>query len=94
MASLDGWILSGEGAELAIEKTFVFPDYAHTMAFVNALAWAAQARDHHPDLLVKYDRCVVRYRSHDVGGLSRADFHSAAELDATLGQLPAPTARV
>lgn len=78
-------MLRGDGAEVAIEKTFVFTDYARTMAFVNAVAWMAQAQNHHPELLVQFDRCVVRYHTHDVAGLSRADFECAARVDALHG---------
>jgi len=52
------------------------------MAFVNALAYVAHAEDHHPDLGVHYDRAVVRYSTHDVGGLSENDFICAAKADA------------
>lgn len=82
LAKLDGWRLSGDGDDVAIEKPFHFSDYASTLAFVNALAWGAQACDHHPELLVTHGGCVVRYRTHDVGGLSRADFESAERADA------------
>lgn len=70
--------------DTAIEKTFRFPDYHRTMAFVNALAHLAHRQDHHPDLGVHYDRCVVRYSTHDVGGLSINDFICAAKLEAML----------
>ena len=52
------------------------------MSFVNALAHMANREDHHPDLGVHYDRCVVRYSTHDVGGLSENDFICAAKADA------------
>ena len=52
------------------------------MAFVNALAFVAHREDHHPDLGVHYDRCVVRYSTHDVGGLSENDFICAAKAEA------------
>jgi len=55
------------------------------MAFVNALAFMAHREDHHPDLGVHYDRCVVRYSTHDVGGLSENDFICAAKADALIG---------
>lgn len=75
-----GWqLLSG-----AIEKTYGFKDYHHTMAFVNALAWIAHAEDHHPDLAVSYNRCVVRFNTHSVGGISINDFICAAKVDALL----------
>lgn len=82
LAKLEDWRLCGDGAEVAIEKAYAFKDYASTMAFVNAVAWAAQATDHHPELRVTFNQCVVRYRTHDVGGLSRADFECAERADA------------
>ncbi len=66
----------------AIRKTFRFPDYYRTLAFVNALAFIAHREDHHPDLGVHYDRVVVRYSTHDVGGLSQNDFICAAKAQA------------
>jgi 4a-hydroxytetrahydrobiopterin dehydratase len=77
------WAVVEDGA--AITRTFRFPDYYRTMAFVNALAYVAHAQDHHPDLGVHYDRCVVRYSTHDVGGLSDNDFICAAKADALAG---------
>jgi 4a-hydroxytetrahydrobiopterin dehydratase len=80
---LPEWSVVEDGA--AITRTFRFPDYYRTMAFVNALAYVAHEQDHHPDLGVHYDRCVVRYSTHDVGGLSENDFICAAKADALLG---------
>ena len=80
MTQLENWSVIENGH--AIERTFTFPDYYKTMAFVNALAHIAHREDHHPDLGVHYDRCVVRYSTHDVGGLSENDFICAAKADA------------
>jgi 4a-hydroxytetrahydrobiopterin dehydratase len=48
---------------------------------VNAVAFIANAQDHHPDLSVHYNRCVVRLNTHDVGGISITDIDCAARLD-------------
>lgn len=77
LAGLPGWDIIEDGA--AIARTFRFSDYYRTLAFVNALAFIAHREDHHPDLSVHYDRCVVRYSTHDVGGLSENDFICAAK---------------
>lgn len=79
---LPGWTLSTDAD--VISKLFRFDDYHRTMAFVNAVAWIAHQQDHHPDLEVAYNRCVVRYNTHDVGGLSINDFISAAKVEALL----------
>lgn len=84
LSKLDGWRLTGDGAEVAIEKTWDFADFHQTMAFANAVAFIAHRQDHHPQLVVRYGRCVVRFNTHDVGGLSPRDFECAALVDALL----------
>jgi len=84
LARLDGWKLTGDGADVAIEKTYTFANYFETMAFVNALAMIAHTQDHHPDLSVHYNRCVVRFNTHDVAGISSTDFDCATQSDALL----------
>ena len=84
LAHVDGWQLDGNGASVAITKTFRFANYFETIAFVNALAFVAHTQDHHPDLQVSYNRCVVRFNTHDVGGLSVSDFDCAAQVNALL----------
>ncbi|MHA7599660.1 4a-hydroxytetrahydrobiopterin dehydratase [Alicycliphilus sp. T452] len=84
LAELQGWTLCGDGADVAIEKTYRFADYHETMAFVNAVAFIAHAQDHHPDLSVHYGRCVVRLNTHDVGGISATDIDCARRIDALL----------
>jgi 4a-hydroxytetrahydrobiopterin dehydratase len=78
LGALPGW----EHRDGAIGKTFSFSNYAETMAFVNAVAWIAEREDHHPDLLVGYDKCRVAYRTHSVGGISSNDFICAAKIEA------------
>lgn len=84
LVDLPGWQLSGDGADVAIEKTYRFSNYHETMAFVNAVAFIAHAQDHHPDLSVHYGRCVVRLNTHDVAGISATDIDCATRIDALL----------
>ena len=79
----DDWQLEGDGAR--ISRAFKFRDFHETVGFVNALAWIANREDHHPDLEVSYNRCVVHFSTHSVGGLSQNDFVCAAKADALLG---------
>lgn len=80
LADLPGWELKGK----AIEKTYRFKDYYETMAFVNATAWISHAENHHPDLEVGYNRCVVRYTTHAIGGLSENDLICAAKVQSLI----------
>ena len=65
-----------------IAKTFSFSNYYQTMAFVNGVAWIAHREDHHPDMLVGYNRCRIAYATHSVGGISDNDFICAAKIEA------------
>jgi len=84
LAAAPGWNLTGDGPDVAIEKTYTFDNYYETISFVNALAFIANAEDHHPDLSVHYNHCVVRFNTHDVKGLSETDFECASRVDALL----------
>lgn len=81
LKQLPGWELSGS----SIVKSYQFKDYYHTMAFVNAVAWVAHRMDHHPDLEVGYNRCVVRYSTHDAGGVTENDLQAASRVEALEG---------
>ena len=85
LTTLPGWTLTGDGPDVAIEKTYTFENYYETISFVNAVAFIANAQDHHPDLSVHFNRCVVRLNTHDVKGLSETDFECASMIDAMLG---------
>lgn len=80
LKGLDGWSREGK----VITKAFRFTNYWETMAFVNATAWVSHREDHHPDLAVGYNQCVVTYTTHAIGGLSENDFICAAKIDALL----------
>lgn len=79
-----GWTLNESATE--IERAFKFKNYHETMAFVNAIAWIAHREDHHPDLAVGYSRCLVRYSTHAVRGLTENDFICAAKINQLLGE--------
>jgi len=86
LGALDGWARQ----EGKIVKTFAFRDYYETLAFVNAIAYVIHAEDHHPELIVTYNRCTVKFDTHSVnggrGGISENDFICAAKVDAVSRQ--------
>lgn len=80
LAHLPNWE-SNEGFT-QISRDFKFRNYYQTMAFVNAIAWMAHQENHHPDLEVSYNHCIVHYNTHAIGGLSENDFICAAKVNA------------
>ena len=75
---LDDWKVVG-GHHL--ERTFKFPDFLQGLAFVNAIAGVAEDLGHHPDISLGWGRVGIELRTHDIDGLSMADFVLAARID-------------
>lgn len=80
--ALEGWTANNDATR--ISREFRFRNYFQTMAFVNAIAWMAHQENHHPDLEVHYNACVVHYNTHAIAGLSENDFICAAKVNALL----------
>ena len=80
LKKLNHWSISDD--HKSIIKKFEFKNYDRTMAFVNATAWISHHENHHPDLTVSYNSCVVQYTTHAINGLSENDFICAAKVDA------------
>jgi 4a-hydroxytetrahydrobiopterin dehydratase len=67
--------------EAIIHRRFTFKNFYHTMSFVNAIAWIANQENHHPDIELGYNYCVVKYTTHAIQGLSINDFICAAKVN-------------
>ena len=75
----DDWVLREDGLEIA--RRFTFPAYSRTLGFANAVAWIAITEGHHPELVINYGTCDVKWSTHAVAGLSDNDFICAAKVD-------------
>lgn len=65
-----------------LERVYRFDNYADTIAFVNQVANIADQQNHHPNMMVSYNRCKVSFYTHTVNGLTENDFICAAKIDA------------
>ena len=78
VAGLGGWHSDGH----KIEKTFTFKGFTGAIAFVNKVAHAANAADHHPDIHVEdYKNVRIVLTTHASGGISRSDIDLAGKID-------------
>ncbi|MEN9866469.1 MAG: hypothetical protein RL748_2059 [Pseudomonadota bacterium] len=81
LSQVAGWQL--EGNKLC--KTYAFGNYYETLAFVNGIALIIHREDHHPEMIVTYNRCTLKFDTHSVnggkGGISTNDFICAAKID-------------
>jgi 4a-hydroxytetrahydrobiopterin dehydratase len=62
----------------ALEREFQFADFAEALAFVNRVAAAAEAADHHPDIEIHWNRVKLRWWTHVTGSITDRDRELAA----------------
>jgi 4a-hydroxytetrahydrobiopterin dehydratase len=65
----------------AIQRTFHCKDFAEAMAFVDRVAAAAEMDQHHPDILIRYNKVTLTLSTHDAGGITEKDFALAGKID-------------
>jgi 4a-hydroxytetrahydrobiopterin dehydratase len=83
-AEVQGWLKAHLGWALEggmIRRTFAFGDFRAAMAFVNRVADAAEAADHHPDIDIRYSKVTLSLVTHDAGGLTSRDTTLAEDAD-------------
>ncbi len=77
LGTLTGWQIENN----ALTKTYTFANFAQSLAFVNRVGAAAEAADHHPDIVIRYSKVTLALSTHDSGGITEKDFALAAEAD-------------
>ena len=66
-----------------IVREWKFEDFAAAIAFVNRVAEAAEAANHHPDILLYgWNKVRLALTNHSAGGLTEPDFEMAERFDA------------
>jgi len=77
---VSGWILNEEAKR--ISKEYKFKDFIGAINFVNNVAEIAESEGHHPDIHINYNKVLLEFTTHAIGGLSENDFIVAAKIDA------------
>ena len=77
LKELKGWTRSGD----AIVKTYEFKQFKDGIRFVDQVAEAADAADHHPDIDIRYTKVTMSLSTHSAGGLTRKDLALAARIE-------------
>jgi 4a-hydroxytetrahydrobiopterin dehydratase len=80
LRDLPGWIWK----DGAFQKRFTFPTYMDGVRFVEALAIEAEARDHHPDIVLKYQEVTVFLSTHSARGVTQRDADAAKAVEKVL----------
>jgi 4a-hydroxytetrahydrobiopterin dehydratase len=78
LAGVPGWHRDGS----SIARTVARDDFRAAMLFVGAVAYLAEAANHHPDILIQWNKVTLTLSTHSAGGLTGADFGLAQRIDA------------
>ncbi|MEK6851651.1 MAG: 4a-hydroxytetrahydrobiopterin dehydratase [Candidatus Thermoplasmatota archaeon] len=76
LTAVPGWRRRGN----AIERTWTFDTFVEAVAFMNRVFALAEEANHHPDLTNSWTKVVLRFTTHDAGGLTERDFKMAAKV--------------
>lgn len=68
----------------SIGRTYEFKDFNGAMSFVNKVAEAAEAANHHPDIDIRWNKVTLTLATHSEGGLTQKDFELAKKIDALM----------
>jgi 4a-hydroxytetrahydrobiopterin dehydratase len=78
------WHRDSETAD-AIVREIELENFVAVIAAVNRVAALAEARNHHPDMLIHgWNKLRLSVSTHSAGGLTAADFELAEHLDELL----------
>ncbi|MBU25303.1 MAG: pterin-4-alpha-carbinolamine dehydratase [Gammaproteobacteria bacterium] len=75
--SPDGWSEELKGGVEILTRTFEFENFAQAMTFAVHVGEAADAADHHPEIIVSWGRVRVDWWSHDANGVTSRDISLA-----------------
>jgi 4a-hydroxytetrahydrobiopterin dehydratase len=77
LKSVPGWAKRSQ----AIRRTFEFKGFMGSIRFVNRVAAAAEKRDHHPDIDIRWNKVTLALSTHSEGGITERDFSLARQCD-------------
>jgi 4a-hydroxytetrahydrobiopterin dehydratase len=75
MGRIAGWSRRSR----TIRRTFSFAGFAEAIRFVRKIADAAEAKDHHPDIDIRWNKVTLTLTTHSEGGLTAKDFQMARQ---------------
>jgi len=83
---LEGWTLS----DGVIRRVYQTDGWSHTLMVANHIAFLAEAADHHPEMVLGWNRVEVRLRTHEPPGITGKDLELARRIEESIRWAPGP----
>ncbi|GJL50226.1 MAG: putative pterin-4-alpha-carbinolamine dehydratase [Nitrospirales bacterium] len=82
LTELSGWELQ----DSKLHREFKFADFVEAFGFMSRVALLAESAGHHPEWFNVYNTVKIDLATHDVGGISEADFALAQKINRLCGK--------
>lgn len=77
LGALHGW----EEIEGKLCKDFEFYNFIESFSFITKIALESEKMDHHPDILISYNKVNIKLITHDTNQISEKDTDLAKKID-------------
>jgi 4a-hydroxytetrahydrobiopterin dehydratase len=78
LAGVPGWSRQDD----AIVRVVTLADFRGAILYVGAIAYLAEAANHHPDVSIEWNKVTLTLSTHAAGGLTTNDFALAEQINA------------
>ncbi len=69
-----------------IEREFNFANFVEAFSFMTKVALICEKYNHHPNWENVYSKVIIKFNTHDLGGISNLDQTLASEINKILDQ--------
>jgi 4a-hydroxytetrahydrobiopterin dehydratase len=84
LSGLNGW----ERADGALRRSVKFPAFLEGIDAVRRVGEHAEAKDHHPDIDIRWRTVTFVVSTHSEGGITAKDLEMAGAINAIVGTEP------
>ena len=82
LVKIPGWEIKSE----KIEREFNFANFVEAFAFMTKVALISERYNHHPYWENVYSKVIIRFNTHDLGGITNLDQTLASEINKIFNQ--------
>jgi 4a-hydroxytetrahydrobiopterin dehydratase len=76
LGGVPAWQRQGDSIVMTVTRS----DFRDALLYVGAVAYLAEAANHHPDVAISWNKVTLTLSTHSAGGLTGADFALAGQI--------------
>jgi 4a-hydroxytetrahydrobiopterin dehydratase len=78
LGAVPAWSREGDSITLTVTRK----DFRDALLYLGAVAYLAEAANHHPDVAISWNKVTLTLSTHSAGGLTAGDFAMARQISA------------